>query len=446
MELTHPVASHQTVYKYSTGRRKPLFRLLGVKRSLSSDCVSLFSRPRFHASHTVLSERNNIRTSIAVAEEKAVLEAVTFLRPPFAYKHKKKMSTTTDPNGWVQNPPSVFVKVHGTSRDDYNGRMGLVLQYADDRRRYMILLCESQAQVSLKPENLVAAGMMEKATAYYQMIKNNPDVQRQFQQVSAQVQARTGLKVEYVLAIFLLSFTIGWYRLGFSKVMMLLTGLVLVLTVVGPDLAAGRDARTCLRNAPARWREVVRQQIPVVGPKIASNDWLLRGFTALIVAFVVYSLVATPNRRGVGPRTATSIPAAPAMSSELQQKYYKIGFDDAMASKEFGASLPAPEVVVEETVDIVSGGGDDSGYSSWRSAIGLEDDFAYPTIPKKKSPFTLATAFSVFTIYRILSPMAFNADGRFDLQLLRANLSNMEIYKLGILGFSVYRLVSAFRS
>jgi len=377
-----------------------------------------------------------------------VLEALTFLRPPSTtYKHKKTMSTTTDPNGWVQNPPSVFVKVHGTSRDDYNGRLGLVLQYADNRGRYMILLCESQAQVSLKPENLVAAGMMEKATAYYQMIKNNPDVQRQFQQLSAQVQARTGLKVEYVFAILLLSFTIGWYRLGFSNVMMLLTGLVLVLTVVGPDLAAGRDARTCLRNAPTRWREVVRQQIPVVGPKIASNDWLLRGFTALIVAFVVYSLVATPNRRAVGPRTSTSIPTAPAMSSELQQKYYKIGFDDAVAGKEFGASLPAPEVVVEETVDIVSGGGgDDSGYSSWRSAIGLEDDLAYPTIPKKKSPFTLATAFSVFTIYRILSPMAFNADGRFDLQLLRANLSNMEVYKLGILGFSVYRLVSAFRS
>jgi len=111
-------------------------------------------------------------------------------------------------------------------------------------------------------------------------------------------------------------------------------------------------------------------------------------------------------------------------------------------------SLPKPEeikVVVDEPVDVVGTGAGDSGYSSWRSAVGWDDSLSYSGMPaKKKSPFTMSTALAAFSIYRILGPIAFNAEGRFDLQLLRANLSNLEAYKFGLLAFSAYRLVSAF--
>jgi len=365
-------------------------------------------------------------------------------------------STMADPNGWVQNPPSTFVKINGTSRETLNGQLGLVLQYLEDRGRYMVVLSENQqSQVALKPENLtVCAGMLDKAKAYYQMLKNNPQVRQQFQQVQTQIQSRTGLKAEYILAIILVSFTVCWYFIGFSKVMMLLTSAIIILTVMGPDLAAGKDLKTCLRNAPTRWRSVVQEQVPVVGPKIAANPWYLRAFTVLLTVFVLYSLLVTPNHRPRGS-VAKAPPAASASLAattvELQQKYYKLGFDDASAGQEFGTSLPNEPVVltVEDTaaVDgISSAASSDSGYSSWRRAVGLENDFdTYaPVAAKKKSPFNLSTAFAAFTIYRILSPIAMNAEGRFDLPLLRANLSNLEVYKLGILAFSVYRLVSAF--
>lgn len=356
-----------------------------------------------------------------------------------------------DPNGWVQNPPSTFVKISGTSRETLNGQLGLVLQYLEDRGRYMVVLCENQqSQVALKPENLTAcAGMLDKSKAYYQMLKNNPQFQQQFRQVKAQVEARTGLKAEYILAIALVSLTIGWYFIGFSKVMMLLTIAIIVLTVVGPDLAAGKDLKTCLRNAPTRWRSLVQEQVPVLGPKIAANPWYLRAFTALLTAFVLYSLVVTPNRRPRG--SVAKVPPLAVTTVELQQKYYKLGFDDATAGLDFGASL-SKEPDVSAADDIASGDGirsadtSDSGYSSWRRPVGLENDFdAYePAATKKKSPFNLSTVFAAFTIYRILGPMAMNGEGRFDLPLLRANLSNLEVYKLAILAFSVYRLLSAF--
>ena len=367
----------------------------------------------------------------------------------------------TDPNNWVKNPPSTFVRVHGTSRETLNGQLGIVLQYLDDKARYMVLLCENQqSPVALKPENLaVCSGLLDKGKGYYQMFKHNPQVRQQFQQVQNQIKARTGLEAHYVLALVLVLFTVGCYGIGFSKTMMLLTTLIVILTILGPDLAAGKDLRTCLRNAPVRWRAVVQEQVPVVGPKIAANPWYLRAFTALMVLFVLYSLIATPKKgrplssSSSTPRTnSRGLLANTVATSELKQKYYKLGFDDATSGLEFGASLPkadaeeGPDTLTGSIIDDNDGSSNAArgvGYSSWRQ----EEDFTTafdPTPVKKKSPLSLSTAFAAFTVYRILSPLAMNADGKLDLPLLRANLTNLEVYKLGILAFSVYRLVTAF--
>lgn len=351
----------------------------------------------------------------------------------------------SDPNGWVQNPPSVFVKVHGTSRDALNGKLGLVLQYAADRGRYTVLMCESQDPVSLKVDNLmICNGVVDKARAYVQMMRNNPDVRRQFQLISQQIYQRTGIKPEYALAALAVALIGGWYMIGFSKLLMVLTVLIMVSTVVGPDLLAGKDVKTVLRNAPNRWREVVRQQIPVVGGRIASNTIFLNLFTFATLAFVAYTLVASPAGRAASavPRSA----AAPAPSrslslqEDLQQQYYKLGFDDATNAREFGASLvktAASSDISEAGTSIGGVVADDD--ESWRNA-------SYDSVPthKKKSPLSLSTAFAAFTIYRTLQPLAVNADGRFDAALFRANLVHLEVWKMGIVGFSAYRLVSAF--
>ena len=371
-----------------------------------------------------------------------------------------------DPNGWVKNPPSTFVRVQGTSRETLNGQMGLVLQYLDDRARYMVLLCENQqSPVALKAENLaVCSGMIDKGKCYFQMLQHNPQVRQQFQLVQTQVKARLGLDAHYVLALLLMSLMVGWYAIGFTKVVMLLTIVITILTIVGPDLAAGKDLRTCVSNAPVRWRTVVREQVPVVGPRIAAHPWYLRVFTTLIVSFVLYSLIATPKqgRRTITPASLSSsstsslVPPTSVSAVELD-KYYKLGFDDATSGQEFGASLPKREdavLPVDNTINNDEGNtaASDRGYTSWRRAVGWrpeeEDHFsnaAYDPVPRKKaSPLNMSSAFAAFTLYRILHPIAMNAEGRFDLPLLRANVSNLEVYKLGILAFSVYRLVSAF--
>lgn len=340
-----------------------------------------------------------------------------------------------DPNGWVQSPPSVFVKVRGTSREAINGKLGLVLQYAADRQRYTVLLCEAPDEpVSLKADNLAACGLMEKGQAYYQMMRHNPDIQRQMRELSSQVRRRTGLTPEYALAGVLVALVAGWYALGFSRLLLLLTVLVMVLTVTGPDLVAGKDARTVLRNAPGRWRAVVREQVPVMGGKIAANKYYLGVFTAALGAFVVYSLLASP-RRAVVPSAGAAPSRALPVSEDSKQRYYKLGFDDATNAEIYGKSLdgaggPAGATTTDEY--------------AWRNADTSGYDPTPIATPSKKSPLSISTALAAFAVYQTLHPLAVNAEGRYDLALFRANLVNLEVWKIGLMGFSVYRIVSAF--
>jgi hypothetical protein len=386
---------------------------------------------------------------------------------------------SSDPNRWVQNPPSVFVKVHGTSRESMNNKFGLVVQFAADKQRYTVLMCESQDAVSLKTENLVVCGMMEKSRAYLQMFRNNRDIQRQWQSVETQIRQRTGLSPKYAGVALLAILVVGWYLLGFSKVLLLITALMMILSVIGVDVAAGRDWRSVARMAPSRWRELVRTQIPLVGPRIAASKVLLTLFTAALGAFLVYSLAVTPAATTSAPRRALSSPssasnwwnpwsptAAPPMApmptsevkfssremQQLQQQYYKLGFDDATAAKAFGASLP------DYGLNAATLDGDEASASkepsettgdyAWRDMAAVDRvydrDLPLPPVSPKKSPFGISTALAAFTIYRMLQPMAVNAEGRLDWDLFRANLYTMEVWKLGLVAFSVYRLVASF--
>jgi hypothetical protein len=343
-----------------------------------------------------------------------------------------------DPNGWVQNPPSTFVQVHGTSRETLNGQYALVLEYRAPR--YNVVCAQSPTSVvALKPENLRAVtNFVEKMKAQYEMMKHNPQIQAQFQQVRDRIRSTTGLEVPYVAAILLLSLILSIWFLGFTKTMFVLSTLLLVGAVIGPDL--GRQPwRTVLANAPMRWKQIIRTQIPKIGPTIADNRLYYNLFTVAVVAFILYSLLITPGgRTGRGSisnsrRLDHHLPDDMLLTRQKREEFYKMGFDDAANQREYGFSLPkAVDTPIPPALD------DDPDID----ALDFDGDV---NPPKKKNPFSMSTALAVFTLYRTLVPLAQRADdGRFDLQLLRANLSTLEVWKLGLIGFSVYRIVSAF--
>jgi hypothetical protein len=352
----------------------------------------------------------------------------------------------TDPNNWVQNPPQTFVKVHGTTREMINGKTGLVLQYHPNRARYTILLTESQDQVSLKGENLAVAGMVDKAKAYYEMLRNNPQIRQQLQTLSRQVYTATGLAPQVLLGLTGGLFALGWYLLGFSKALLLATTGIMLVSVIGPDVVAQRGWRGALSEAPNRWREIVQTQIPVIGPRIASNAMYLRLFTGLLALILVYGIVGGPasgtttatSRRlptsGIASKSARSV-----LTEDIKQRYYKLGFDDATDAKTFGASLL-------EADEGTAGAAAPSPTSTLGGENDDYDEYYNPSPPTvgKKSPLNLSTAFALFTIYRTMQPMAFDPNGNFSFNLLRANIQTMEVWRLGLLGFAVYRVVAAF--
>ena len=98
---------------------------------------------------------------------------------------------SADPSGLITNPPSTFVKIVGTSREDLNGLVCVALQYNAGTSRYLVQLLPGQgsnaprpgeaagaaaaaraaggspaaAALSFKPENLVRASAMDKVKA-----------------------------------------------------------------------------------------------------------------------------------------------------------------------------------------------------------------------------------------------------------------------------------------
>lgn len=351
-------------------------------------------------------------------------------------------SIMTDPNGWVTNPPATMVKVANTSREVLNGKLGVVLAYQSDRGRYVVAMAVSQEQVSLKPDNLVKGSWMEQLQAQFEFMKNNPQVQQQVQTYYRQVQQATGVRPEYVAAAAGVLLLACVYLFGLSRIMMIISFAMLVALVVQPDLAAGASRERIVRNAPMRFKAMLRQNVPVVGDRIANSNLLTGLVFAVMMLFFVNALVGgggTGSSKAVPPPPPGGNGAAPfvpksAVDRQLLEDHYKWGFEDGKANADFGTSLP--EVSVEPPKGVET----DSSFA-WPGS-----DYAPPPAPKPSLVSKLtnwSTMISVYVVGSTLFRAGHTADGGFDPQLMVANLRMLDVWKQGMLALSVYRLLSA---
>jgi hypothetical protein len=344
---------------------------------------------------------------------------------------------SSDPNGWVSQPPSTLVKVVNTSRETINDKLGVVLAYQTDRSRYVVHLSTSQEQVSLKADNLVKASWMEQMRAQYELFQNNPQIQQQIRGVYTQVHQAAGVKPEYLAGAALVFILVAMYFFGVSKTLMTISFFLMVGVVVFPDLQAGASARQVARNAPMRVKEIIRENVPMVGSRIADSN-ILTGLVVAMTVFLFVNALVAGGKQAVSAAPPVAPPSTgytPKVDRSLLEEYYKLGFEDAQADHAFGASLPAPEVTTPAGVD-------QNSEFAWPGS-----DYVAPPA-SKPSPLSQLTSWSslisLFLVGNTLYGAGKTGEGGFDVQLMLANLRNLDMMKQGMLAFSLYRLVSPF--
>ena len=301
-------------------------------------------------------------------------------------------STTTgnDPHQYVTNPPSTLIKIQNVvMKPELNGQYGLIVNYDTTKQRYMIVLAQQQSQVvALKVENLqlASASLRDRIMAQYQMMQHNPQFQQQVQTIHDYIlqhivtpvfrtlHITTPPRIHYFFMLLLVGLVTLWYLVGITKLVVLLTIILVLMSLVGSDLMQGRVVslrHLCLTTIPREYTRMVQQEVPY-GRVIVSKPWYLRSFTTLLLLFVAYTLFGTPTHSrffgrptkqqrsssvpsptpwmsklllpGFGRPTRTVDPVhhrrtTTTISREQMEEYYKLGFDDATQQLEFGTSL-----------------------------------------------------------------------------------------------------------
>ena len=346
----------------------------------------------------------------------------------------------SDPNGWVTQPPATMVKVVNTSRDVLNGKLGIVLAYQNDRGRYVVLMTVSQEQVSLKPDNLVKGSWTEQFQAQYELMQNNAQVRQQLRSIYEQVQRVTGVKPEYVAGGVAVALLVSFFLFGFSRVMMVISFAMLLGLMVQPDIQAGASMKQIMRNAPMRFKAMIRQNVPMVGDRIANSDILTGLAFGVIVFFFINALVggrSTPKATPPPPHAAGGampfVPKPAVPDRRLLEDFYKLGFEDGQTGKEFGTSLPEVEIEPPKGAD---------PEFSWPGS-----DYVPPQTPRSSLLSKMTNWSSLLSLYVVASTV-FNAgrtpEGGFDPQLMVVNIRMLDVWKQGMLALSVYRLLSPF--
>lgn len=383
-----------------------------------------------------------------------------------------------DSNGWVTSPPSTLVKITGTSRDALNGQIGIVLQYHDERARYTVQMAITQDVVSLKPSNLAKCNLMQQAQGQYQFLLHNPALQQQVRQVYQRINNAlpAAVQPEYLLVLLALLLGAAFSFLGFTKTFMVLTFVFLVSVVIGPDLvpssnnstsnttstatattstsdAIRRTAQTVARNAPARFAQLLRQQVPVVGPRIAANRYATAATAGLLLFLFVSALLApttatatsTTTNSSATTFTTTSATAVPPYATDTAvqppEYYYKLGFEDATAALKFGTSLANVSTATATPVR------SDDAAAAFDDSMPRQHYEQQQQSPKTASPWytKLGTGVSLYYLFNTVKTLGQDpVSGQWSAPRLLQAARQMEPWRMGMVGLSVYKLFSTF--
>ena len=388
------------------------------------------------------------------------------------------LPTMSDPSGFITDPPSTFVKIVGTSREDLNGLVCVALQYNAQTGRYVVQMLPGQASnaphpgeaagaaaagraaaggsaaaaavgLSFKPENLQTASIIDKvkAQATFAMHEakrflNSPDTKEKMRRLYTSLDQRLPpqVKPEYVGIGALIVLFIVVRIVGFTK-LVLLTSLVLMLgMILMPDIQAGiTDPSILASRFPDRLRDNVAQ---ATGYTSLSKKQAMIGFGIFI--FFTVKLLATPTASAVPPPApATTFdpvvgdagaksPPLPSKAFDVEE-IYKLGFEDAKDGKDFGASLPK-----------TTGPSAPRGTSAADTSFDDLPPYHPPPPAARESKFGLTWAMSAFGLFRGVKELGVTPNGQFDPQFLVANVKIAPPLKLALLGFCLYRVLSAF--
>ena len=291
-----------------------------------------------------------------------------------------------DPLNILSNPPSTIVKIHGTSREDINGQLGIAVQFITDRSRYLIHLVNTQTTIAIKPDNIVKASTIETYQAQFSHIKNNPRIRQEILKYYRMVQNVLGVKPEYAAAFLSILFLGIIYLIGFSRALMILSMTMMMGLIVGPDLVNNTPPKQLIRNFPRRCREAIEQSLPVLRGRVTNT--MAAGSILLLIAIslrvVTYS-----------PRNAVSAP----LESLIEDG----------TPKDWSGDYPT----------------------------------ANPPLAKPKTSFGLTQAMSGFVIYQTVKQLGDDGTG-FSVERAIANAKQMDVLKIGLLSFSVYNFCKPF--
>lgn len=368
----------------------------------------------------------------------------------------------SDPNGWVKNPPSQIVKIANvTSKEELNGQLALVLAYQSDKERYVVVPClqPTASQLLLKATNLQAASFLDKFRGQFQLIQNHPQVAGQIQHYVTQAEQLTGLSIRNVaIAAGALLVTLGYF-LGFSRTLLLISFVLMMAMVIGPDVQAMRSSSTAststkvvqvVRNIPSRVQSLLRAQSNPIMDKIANSPILLNVFILVVVGVFVMGILPPKAVAKSAPTAglwssfrnpfSSSTPSSTTtVSSADREQWYKLGYEDAKADHAYGHSLPAKQ---ETTV---------KADRDWEADIDLSSSSTLgpppgPTKSTMSKFMSMSNIMSMMYLYRMAMELGkdpIDPSRPWDPQRAIAQARTMEVWKLGLLGMAVYRIVSS---
>jgi len=320
------------------------------------------------------------------------------------------MSNNSDPQNFVQE----IVKVVNTSRDDVNGSTGVVVNYNTGRGRYSVVLGRNPRDVmSFKPENLQKANFIEGIQAKYLLSKyqlmqspQGMEMRRQWTQFSNTYLPSQLRSPEAFFGSIGLVFLLMVYFFGFLKVVLFVSLFTMPLLLVGQELMQGTPVINCIKLIPSKIVMAIRDATGYnVSYRVATSIILV------MYALSIRPLISSPQRSKLSTRREES-------SMDQAEKFYKMGWDDAMNSMNYGSSMS-------------------SSYDG--------ENLAYDDYSGRSSRFggmwsQISVAMSLAVFVRALIDLAKGPEGM-RVENIVPNLKRMEPWRVAMLAFSLYRVV-----